>query len=137
MLHLNLIFGLLLAAPVRTRAGWEWYGLGWTGTLALTAAVIAASLAAAVWWQRMRRDPQRARRLQRAALMAFGVWFLAGGWITYHHFRRSPELATEPYAFLNAARARKGLPPTPDGLSRDPEEGVREKLRLKGGAQAC
>ena len=132
MLHLNLIFGLLLAAPVRTRAGWQWHSLGWTGTLALTAAVIAASLAAAVWWQRMRRE-QRARRLQRAALMAFCVCFLAGGWITYHHFRRSPELATEPYAFLSAARARKGLPPTPDGLSRDPEEGAREKLRLKGG----
>jgi uncharacterized membrane protein len=132
MLHLNLIFGLLLAAPVRTRAGWEWYALGWTGTLALTAAVTAASLWAAVWWQRMRRE-QRARRLQRAALMALCVYFLAGGWITYHHFRRSPELATEPYAFLSAARARKGLPPTPDGLSRDPEEGAREKLRLKGG----
>ena len=136
MLHLNLVFGLLLAAPVRAATGWEWYALGWTGTLALTAAVTAATLGVAVWWQRVRRE-QRAWRFQRAALAALGVYFLAGGWITYHHFRRSPELATEPYGFLNAARVRKGLAPTPDGLSRDPEEGAREKLRLKGGPGAA
>ena len=41
----------------------------------------------------------------------------------------SPELAREPYAFLNTARARKGLPPTPDGLSHDPLEVAREKAR--------
>jgi hypothetical protein len=75
------------------------------------------------------------RKLQRRALLAFGIWFLAGGWITYHHFHRSPELALEPYPFLNAARIRKGLPPTPDGLSRDPEEAVREIRRLKGGSR--
>jgi hypothetical protein len=49
-------------------------------------------------------------------------------------------LAKEPYHFLNAARARKGLPPTPDGLCRDPEEYFREagrlKLRLSDSAKA-
>ena len=136
MLHLEIIFGLLLFGPIKDRAGWDWHSQGWTGTLALTAAVIAASLAACAAWQRIRQDPPRARKLQRMALTGLGIWFCAGGWITYHHFRRSPELATEPYAFLNAARARKGLAPTPDGLSRDPEEAVREKLRLKGGKRA-
>ncbi|BDU72102.1 heparan-alpha-glucosaminide N-acetyltransferase domain-containing protein [Mesoterricola silvestris] len=132
LLHLNLIFGLLLADPIRLRTGWGWYQLGWTGTLALTAALIALNLAAGVAWQKVRLDPARTRRLQRRALLALGIWFVAGGWVTYHHFRRSPELATEPYAFLKAARARKGLPPTPDGLSRDPLEGIREKVRLHG-----
>jgi uncharacterized membrane protein len=131
MLHLNLIFTLLLAEPLVARTGWAWYSLGWTGTLALTAAIIAADLTAAVALQRVRREPLRLARLQRRGLIFLGVWFLAGGWITFHHFRRSPEFATEPYAFLNAARVRKGLPPTPDGLSRDPLEPVREKLRLK------
>jgi uncharacterized membrane protein len=133
MLHLQIIFGLLLAEPIRVRTGWAWYSLGWTGTLALTAVVIATSLAAAVCWRTLRGEPERAWKLQRAGLMALGLWFLGGGWITYHHFHRSPELATEPYGFLNAARIRKGLAPTPDGLSRDPLEGVREKVRLKGG----
>ncbi|BDU76172.1 heparan-alpha-glucosaminide N-acetyltransferase domain-containing protein [Mesoterricola sediminis] len=132
LLHLNLIFGLLLADPIRLRTGWDWYALGWAGTLTLTALLIGLNLAAGIGWQRVRKDPARAWRLQRAGLMALGVWFVAGGWITYHHFRRSPELATEPYAFLPAARARKGLPPTPDGLSRDPREAAREKARLRG-----
>ena len=132
MLHLNIIFTLLLADPIRVRMGWEWHSLGWTGTLALTAGIIALNLAVAVAWQRVRRDPLRAWKLQRRGLVFLVFWFVAGGWITYHHFHRSPELAMEPYAFLNAARIRKGLPPTPDGLSRDPMEGIREKLRLKG-----
>ena len=132
MLHLNIIFTLLLADPIRVRTGWAWYGLGWTGTLTLTAAVIAVNLAAGVAWQRVRRNPGRAWQLQRKGLIFLGFWAVAGGWITYHHFHRSPELATEPYAFLNAARVRKGLAPTADGLSRNPMEGIREKLRLKG-----
>jgi hypothetical protein len=86
-----------------------------------------------VQWQKIRQEPARAWKLQRVGLILLGSWFLLGGWVTYHHFHRSPELATEPYRFLNAARIRKGLAPTPDGLSRNPEEGVREKLRLKGG----
>jgi uncharacterized membrane protein len=133
MLHLELIFGLLLAEPIRVRAGWEWYSLGWAGTLGLTAAIIGLTLAACVQWQKIRQEPARAWKLQRVGLILLGSWFLLGGWVTYHHFHRSPELATEPYRFLNAARIRKGLAPTPDGLSRNPEEGVREKLRLKGG----
>jgi hypothetical protein len=132
LLHLNLIFGLLLADPIRLRTGWDWYSLGWPGTLALTFIIIGLNLAAGVAWQNVRKDPERTRRLQRAGVMALGFWFLAGGWITYHHFRRSPELATEPYAFLNAARVRKGLAPTPDGLSRNPLEAIREKARLRG-----
>jgi uncharacterized membrane protein len=132
MLHLNIIFILLLADPIRHATGWEWHSQGWTGTLALTAGVIAVNLAAAVAWRRVRRDPLRTWKWQRAGLCFLLFWFLAGGWMTYHHFHRSPELATEPYAFLNAARMRKGLPPTPDGLSRDPLEGLREKRRLKG-----
>jgi uncharacterized membrane protein len=132
LLHLNLIFGLLLAEPIKLATGWEWYSMGWAGTLTLTAVIIALNLAAGVAWQNVRRDPARMWRVQRRGLLALGIWFLAGGWITYHHFRRSPELATEPYAFLNAARVRKGLARTPDGLSRDPLEGLREKARLHG-----
>lgn len=132
LLHLNLIFGLVLADPIRLRTGWDWYALGWSGTLAMTAVIIGLNLAAGVAWQKVRKDPARAWRYQRAGLLVLGFWFVAGGWITYHHFRRSPELAKEPYAFLNAARVRKGLAPTPDGLSRDPLEGIREKARLHG-----
>jgi hypothetical protein len=132
MLHLELIFGLLLAKPIRSRIGLEWHSQGWTGTLLLTGAIILVNLAAGVQWQKLRADPARARKLQRAALIALAVWFLGGGWVTYAFFRRSPELATEPYAFLNAARARKGLAPTPDGLSRNPREAAREIQRLKG-----
>ena len=132
LLHLDLIFGLLLAPPIRNRLGLAWYSQGWTGTLALTAGVIAANLAACIGWQRIRRDPQLTWKLQRAGLVCLGVWFFGGGWITYHHFRRSPELATEPYAFLNAARIRKGLAPTADGLSHDPREAEQELRRLKG-----
>ena len=49
-------------------------------------------------------------------------------------------MAKEPYRFLNAARIRKGLPPTPDGLTRDPEEFFREaerrRMQLSAGAKA-
>ena len=132
LLHLEIIFGLLLAPPIRNRFGLAWYSQDWAGALALTAGVIAANLAACTLWQRIRRDPQRTWKLQRAALVCLGVWFLGGGWITYRHFRRSPELALEPYRFLNAARIRKGLAPTVDGLSHDPLEAEREIDRLKG-----
>lgn len=130
MLHLNLIFGLLLAAPVVAFTGWGWHSLGWGGTLTMAAALIAFNLAVGVWWQRVRTTPERMRSLQRGAVAVLALWFVAGGWMTFRHFLRSPELATEPYTFLNAARARKGLPPTPDGLCRNPEEYFREADRI-------
>jgi uncharacterized membrane protein len=126
MLHLNLIFSVLLAPAVIALTGWGWGSLGWTGTLLLTAAIIALNLWAGIAWQRIRQTPERMRSLQRKAVAVLGVWFFLGGWWTFRHFLQSPEFAKEPYAFLNAARARKGLPPTPDGLCRDPEEYFRE-----------
>ena len=56
---------------------------------------------------------------------------VVGGWWGFRFYLQSPELAREPYRFLNAARIRKGLAPTPDGLARDPEEVQREALRRK------
>lgn len=131
MLHLNLIFGVLLVEPLRVRTGWDWYTMGWTGTLILTAVIIAVNLAAGVAWQWVRQQGALAWKIQRTALVVLCVWFLAGGWLSYFHFRKSPELAREPYPFLNSARIRKGLSPTPDGLSQDPLEVVREKARRK------
>lgn len=131
LLHLNLIFGVLLVEPIRMRTGWGWYSLGWPGTLVMTAVIIGLNLAAGLAWQKIREQADLARRLQHRGLMLLGVWFLLGGWLSFYHFRKSPELATEPYPFLHAARARKGLPPTPDGLSRDPEEYFREAARRK------
>ncbi len=131
MLHLNLIFGVMLASGVVAFTGWGWNSLGWTGTLLMTAAVIGVNLAAGVAWQRLRDTPDRMRALQRAGVAALSLWFLLGGWWSFRFYLGSPELAREPYRFLNAARVRKGLPPTPDGLSRDPEEVRREALRRK------
>ncbi|WP_243304880.1 heparan-alpha-glucosaminide N-acetyltransferase domain-containing protein [Geothrix oryzisoli] len=131
MLHLNLIFSVLLAPAVVALTGWGWGDLGWTGTLSMTALIIALNLAVGVWWQKVRKMPDLMRRLQHRAVAVLGVWFVLGGWWTFRHFLRSPELAKEPYAFLNAARARKGLAPTPDGLCRDPEEYFREAERRK------
>ncbi|WP_291272426.1 heparan-alpha-glucosaminide N-acetyltransferase domain-containing protein [Geothrix sp.] len=138
MLHLNLIFSVLLAPAVIAVTGWGWGSLGWTGTLLMTAAIIGLNLWAGVAWQKVRRTPDRMRLLQHRAVAALGIWFVLGGWWTFRHFLQSPELAKEPYGFLNAARARKGLPPTPDGLCRDPEEYFREadRLRLKLGPEA-
>lgn len=131
MFHLILIFGVLLAEPVKARIGWEWYSMGWLGTLAMTAAIIGLNLALAVTWQRLRQDAVRMWKLQKLGLATLGVWFLVGGWWTYWRMNTSPELAREPYSFLPAARMRKGLPPTPDGLSHDPLEIAREKARRK------
>jgi uncharacterized membrane protein len=131
MLHLNLIFGLLLAPAVIAVTGLGWGSLGWTGTLLLTAVIIGLNLWAGVAWQRMRQTPVRMRWLQHKGVALLGLWFVLGGWWTFRHFLQSPELAKEPYRFLPAARARKGLPPTPDGLSRDPQEYFREAERRK------
>jgi uncharacterized membrane protein len=130
MLHLNLIFSLLLSPVVIGLTGWRWGSLGWPGTLLLTAVIIGLNLWAGVAWQRIRQTPERMRSLQRGAIAVLGVWFFLGGWWTFRHFLQSPELAKEPYGFLNAARVRKGLPRTPDGLCRDPEEYFREAERL-------
>lgn len=129
MLHLNLIYGLLMSAAVVALTGFEWNSQRWPVTLLLTVLVAGASLAGGILWQRVRLEPGRMRRLQRAGLSALAVWFLMGGWWTFRHYLQSPELAREPYPFLNAARARKGLAPTPDGLTRDPEEYFREAAR--------
>jgi hypothetical protein len=131
MLHLNLLFGVLLAPGVIAFTGLGWGSLGWPGTLLLTAVIIGLNLWAGIAWQRIRQSPERMRSLQRGAFAVLGVWFFLGGWWTFRHFLQSPELAKEPYRFLNAARVRKGLPPTPDGLCRDPEEYFREAERLK------
>ncbi|MEW6369168.1 MAG: heparan-alpha-glucosaminide N-acetyltransferase domain-containing protein [Acidobacteriota bacterium] len=129
MLHLTLIFSVLLSNPVRKALGLEWHSFGWPGTLTMVAAVIAFNLGAAVLWQWVRRDTQLMRKWRRRGLKLLGIWFLVGGWYSFQHFVRSPELAMEPYPFLNAARVRKGLSPTPDGLCRDPEEYFREAAR--------
>ena len=140
MLHLNLIFSVLLSPAVIALTGWGWGSLGWTGTLTLTAVIIAFNLLVGVWWQKVRLDPARMHGLQHRAVAALGIWFVLGGWWSFRHFLQSPELAKEPYVFLNTARARKGLPPTPDGLCRDPEEYFREAerrhLRLGDDAKA-
>lgn len=131
MLHLNMIFSVLLAPAVIGLTGWGWGSLGWPGTLLLTALIIGLNLWAGVAWQEVRQTPERMRWLQQKAVAVLGVWFVLGGWWTFRHFLQSPELAKEPYRFLNAARVRKGLPPTPDGLSRDPEEYFREAERRR------
>lgn len=140
MLHLNLIFSLLLSPAIISLTGWGWGDLGWGGTILMTTTIIGLNLAAGVWWQQVRLTPDLMRRLQHRAVAVLGVWFVLGGWWSFRHFLQSPELAKEPYRFLNAARARKGLPPTPDGLCRDPEEYFREaertKLHLSAGARA-
>lgn len=130
MLHLNLIFGILLMEPVRMRTGWGLQALGWTGTLTLTAVIIAVNLAAGLLWQRVRQTPERMRKIQKMALLALGIYFLAGGWFTFRYYWKSPELARESYPFLNRARLRKGLPATSNGLSQDPQEVAREKARI-------
>jgi len=141
MLHLNMIFSVLLAPAVIGLTGWGWGSLGWTGTLLMTALIIGLNLWAGVAWQRVRQTPERMRWLQQKAVAALGVWFVVGGWWTFRHFLQSPELAKEPYHFLNAARVRKGLPPTPDGLTRDPDEYFREaerrRMRLSPEARAA
>ena len=131
MLHLNLIFGVLLAPMFVGLTGWGWGSLGWTGTLLMTAIIIGMNLWAGIAWQKVRQTPERMRWLQHKAVALLGVWFVLGGWWTFRHFLQSPELAKEPYRFLNAARVRKGLPPTPDGLCRDPQEYFREAERRK------
>lgn len=140
MLHLNMIFSVLLAPAVIGLTGWGWGSLGWPGTLLMTALIIGLNLWAGVAWQRVRQTPERMRWLQQKAVAVLGVWFVVGGWWTFRHFLQSPELAKEPYRFLNAARIRKGLPPTPDGLTRDPEEFFREaerrRMQLSAGARA-
>jgi uncharacterized membrane protein len=140
MFHLNLIFGVLLSQPVMDLMGWQWNSQGWAFTLFMAAVVMAISLGFALWWQSVRRTPMRMRDLQRWGVSALALWFLVGNWWTFRHYLRSPELAREPYVFLNAARARKGLPPTPDGLTRDPDEYFAEAaargIRLNDMAKA-
>ena len=91
LLHLEVIFGLLLARPVRLWAGWEWHSLDWGATLALTALLVALSLAAAVAWQRVRAQPGRTRRLQRLGAAALGLWFLGAGLVALGYYHRHPE----------------------------------------------
>ncbi|HET6331156.1 MAG TPA: heparan-alpha-glucosaminide N-acetyltransferase domain-containing protein [Holophagaceae bacterium] len=126
MFHLNLIFGVLLSQPVMDLMGWQWNSQGWAFTLFMAAVVMAISLGVALRWQSVRKTPMRMRDFQRWGVSALALWFLVGNWWTFRHYLRSPELAREPYVFLNAARERKGLPPTPDGLTRDPEEYFEE-----------
>jgi len=141
MLHLNMIFSVLLAPAVIGLTGWGWGSLGWPGTLLMTALIIGLNLWAGVAWQKVRHTPDLMRRLQHRSVVVLGVWFVVGGWWTFRTFLQSPELAKEPYHFLNAARVRKGLAPTPDGLTRDPEEYFREAerrgLRLSAEARAA
>ncbi len=122
MFHLNLIFGVMLSQPVMDLMGWQWNSQGWAFTLSMAALTIAISLGFALWWQRVRQTPPRMKELQRLAVSALALWFLCGNWWTFRHYLRSPELAREPYVFLNNARERKGLPTTPDGLCRNPDE---------------
>lgn len=100
MLHLELIFGLLLAKPVRTALGLEWYSLGWPAALTVTAIVIGLNLWAAAAWQKVRQDPGRTRRLQRLGALVLVVWFVAAGLVAFAYYHIHPEK-------LPAARAER------------------------------
>jgi len=82
MLHLNLIFALLLAPPVRMLTGWNEHSLGWHGTLTLTLALIGVNLAAGLAWQHIRQKQNLDRRIRRVAWVALAVWFVAAAWQT-------------------------------------------------------
>lgn len=131
MFHLILIFGVLLSERVSSATGLVRHSLGWEGSVLMTALVMGVSLGVALLWQQVRRQPTVMRTWQRRGLAVLGVWFVVGGWWSFQHFVRSPELAEESYPFLNAARVHKGLAPTPDGLCRDPEEYFREIARRR------
>ncbi|MEI6676336.1 MAG: heparan-alpha-glucosaminide N-acetyltransferase domain-containing protein [Verrucomicrobiota bacterium] len=85
--HLCLIFGVLLAGPVRRFTGWEPHSLGWLGTLALTSVLIAINLMLAMVWQRVRTRQVLVRQISKFALFAVLGWFavlgcfLAAGWL--------------------------------------------------------
>jgi uncharacterized membrane protein len=91
MLHLEMIFGLLLASPVRTALGLEWHSLGWPATLVVTFVLIALNLLAAVGWQGVRRNPDRTRRIQRVGLLALAAWFVLGGLAAFGYYGRHPD----------------------------------------------
>lgn len=91
MLHLEMIFGLLLARPVRAALGLEWHGLGWPATLAVTFVLIGLNLLAALGWQAVRRDPDRARRLQRLGALALAAWFVLAGLAAFGYYGLRPD----------------------------------------------
>ena len=111
--------------------GWGWYSQDVLGTLIFIVVIIAINLVAAVQWQKIRKQPLVMHRLQLRGLSILLVWFLVGHWWTYIYYLKSPELATEPYPFLNVARIRKGLPPTSDGMALNEEE-FRGEMKRRG-----
>lgn len=129
LLHLQIIFGLLLYPKVIAVTGWDWYTQGTVMTLVLIGVIITLSLGIGIVWQRIRKDALRMHQLQRQGVFILLVWFLVGHWWTYLYYLKSPELAIEPYSFLNMARIRKGLNPTRDGRCIDPEEFLKESTR--------
>ena len=129
ILHLQIIFGVLLYPFVTNVTGWGWKSQGVLGTLIFIVGIITLNLIAAVQWQKIRKQPVLMRRLQLKGLSVLLVWFLVGHWWTYLYYLKSPELATEPYPFLNAARVRKGLAPTSDGMALNESEFLREMER--------
>ncbi len=131
ILHLQIIFGVLLYPFVTNLTGWTWYSQGAMGTLIFIVVITAVNLMAAVQWQKIRKRPEVMRRLQLQGLSLLLVWFLAGHWWTYIYYLKSPELATEPYPFLNTARIRKGLIPTSDGMALNEQEFLKEMNRRK------
>ena len=131
ILHLQIIFGVLLYPFVSNMTGWGWYSQDVLGTLIFIVVIIAINLVAAVQWQKIRKQPLVMHRLQLQGLSILLVWFLVGHWWTYIYYLKSPELATEPYPFLNVARIRKGLPPTSDGMALNEEE-FRGEMKRRG-----
>jgi hypothetical protein len=129
ILHLQIIFGVLLYPFITNVTGWGWKSQGVLGTLIFIVGIISLNLIAAVQWQKIRKQPILMRRLQLKGLSVLLVWFLVGHWWTYLYYLKSPELATEPYPFLNAARVRKGLAPTSDGMALNESEFLREMER--------
>jgi uncharacterized membrane protein len=111
VLHLIVVFRLGLGELVRTYGQRD--GQGWAASLAATAVVMALSLGAAAVWQKERRNPPRAWRLQKTGLAVLGAYFILGGWTTVAHLVRHPEEAREPHLMIDWARARKSLPPFP------------------------
>ena len=106
MLHLELIFGLLLAKPVRTALGLEWHSLGWPATLVITFVLIVLNLLAAMGWQAVRREPERARRLQRLGVLGLALWFVLGGLAAFGYYHLYPEKLQKARAALGPALLR-------------------------------
>jgi hypothetical protein len=86
VLHLTMVFGILLADPIKNYTNWQPYNLDWPKTIAITIAVISINIVASIQWNQLPGNLPQIRKLKKIVLATISAWIICIAFGASQHY---------------------------------------------------